>query len=571
MVRLSLFLKNALLMLGLLVLILSAYFLIQAVNEQRIVEGLQAMNKARLQFLQTQIENNFNEISLTSITLARDPVVLTFQKDYLETPSFGYKEYLVRANILSRLTFEQVSGGWTQSLAVYSPSLADTISLDAQSITDVMLTNMLPYRWEFEAEKPGVSASFTWYSADLLQPFLQDRTANIVVRAQVPVGNLQTLMQQFIGDGQGDVFLFHPLWGKIGLVGGTDWPSRYPNLGQTEQQVVGEGAQQKLVTVLPIKALGWQLIGVEPTSVLLSPLLMTRNLFYIVLVLLVLSGLGYTYLLYRQIQLPLTHLMDGFTKVQAGDFTVRIAPEKVGEFDYIITGFNTMTHQIENLIEKVLKAEILAQEAYSKQLQSQINPHFLYNCLAFIMNMCKMNQVNEAIEMASSLAKYYRYTTANKSLVLLKDELAFLNTYLSIQQLRNPNLRYLQEIPDTLLDFEIPAFSLQPLVENAILHGVDRSQEEGLLRITGRIEGATAVLTVADNGPGLEPDELEALSAQIQSPEAPRSGIGLWNIHQRFNRRYGAEFGVFLYPVGEPLAGERGFQIELRLPGSRQV
>src|SRR5690606_27492931 len=173
-------------------------------------------------------------------------------------------------------------------------------------------------------------------------------------------------------------------------------------------------------------------------------------------------------------------------------------------------------------------------DATLKQLQSQINPHFLYNNFAFIQSMTQMGNKDAVIAFTQHLSQYYRYTTRTEmTSTALYEELNLIQNYLEIQQMQMLRLEYDINVPQSLLDLEIPRLIIQPVVENAIVHGIEKSLDSGLIRVTGKKEGEYAVIVIEDNGKGLSEEELERLRAVMARPMQDEMGFGLWNIHQQ--------------------------------------
>ncbi|UUZ86532.1 histidine kinase [Paenibacillus sp. P26] len=208
-----------------------------------------------------------------------------------------------------------------------------------------------------------------------------------------------------------------------------------------------------------------------------------------------------------------------------------------------------MAEQIQELVEDVYEEKILRREATLKQLQAQINPHFLYNSLFFIINTAKMGDQESVVAMAQNLAEYYRYTTRlEEQNVPLREELRLVESYLTIQNLRLQRLYYEIDVPETMQELTMPRLLLQPIVENAIIHGIERVPGDGFILITGRMEEGQCLLTVEDNGAGLSEQGLQELRGKLRSPMDRGMGTGVWNVHQRLQYAFGDQAGLLLEP-----------------------
>jgi two-component system, sensor histidine kinase YesM len=167
-------------------------------------------------------------------------------------------------------------------------------------------------------------------------------------------------------------------------------------------------------------------------------------------------------------------------------------------------------------------------------LQSQIDPHFLYNCLGFIANMTKLRNEEAVLAMAYNLSDYYRYTTRlEKKVTTLREELKLVTHYLQIQNLRMNQLRYEIDIPDKMLDLQVPLLILQPIVENSIIHGIQKKIGAGTILITGKCGEHNTTITVDDDGPGLEEVQRQQLRHKIRESLDDEAGCGMWNVHKR--------------------------------------
>ncbi|MDG0810644.1 sensor histidine kinase [Cohnella rhizosphaerae] len=195
-------------------------------------------------------------------------------------------------------------------------------------------------------------------------------------------------------------------------------------------------------------------------------------------------------MLYQNIRRPIKALIRGVQQLKKGNYAARIPVKGDNEFTFLFHKFNDMAQEIDLLVGKVYAEQLRSREATLKQLQSQINPHFLYNCLAFMKSMAVLEEKEAIIAMSVSLSKYYRYTTRNEQqLVSVREEMALVENYLRIQGLQMKRLSVSIELPDALLDKQIPRLLIQPVVENAIVHGIEPCETAGRIVIRGELGG----------------------------------------------------------------------------------
>ena len=239
------------------------------------------------------------------------------------------------------------------------------------------------------------------------------------------------------------------------------------------------------------------------------------------------------------------------------------------EFQRLAEGFNEMLMQLNTLYENNLTYhnKLLQQELENKQsqllaLQSQINPHFLYNTLECINSAGAVCGSREVEKMSTALAYIFRYAIKGENVVRIQDELETLRYYLDIQKIRFPgrfDISY--DIPDDIKAMRVLKFILQPIVENAISHGFKDTPSPCRICIQAQRESDRLVLTITDNGTGMTKQTLAELQARLDAPEADTASIGLPNIQRRIRLYYGDAFGIIL----ESTLG-KGTRVTLNLP-----
>ncbi|WP_164545578.1 sensor histidine kinase [Paenibacillus albus] len=320
----------------------------------------------------------------------------------------------------------------------------------------------------------------------------------------------------------------------------SDESSYKPLLMQTEN-----GAYQVHMEV--VQPLGWYLVDYVPIDKIMAPIKRNQTTFYIISGMMLFMACILGFILYRSIRIPFRKLMQGMNFIEKGIYTSRMKDPPRGEFRYLYQRFNSMATRIEELIEDVLKEQIRTKEANVKQLQSQINPHFLYNTLAYIKSMVELGEREAAVSMTMNLSKYYRYTTkTSRSLATLGEELELVVNYLDIHRMLTDDFEYEIDIEPAVLEMEIPRLTLQPLVENVILHAFRKPVQYGIVRIRGSVEAGIARIVVEDNGPGIPPVQLEQMMSRIRNAASGEIDSGLQNVHQRLVLLYGGGSGLML-------------------------
>jgi len=281
------------------------------------------------------------------------------------------------------------------------------------------------------------------------------------------------------------------------------------------------------------------LVRLVSANVLTTPMklsTLTLTLFFVVLII---ACIFFFIGIYRLIHRPLKKLTNGFQVVENGDFTVQITDTNPSDFSYLYNAFNDMTKKLDQLMEFNYNQKILLQKAELKQLQAQINPHFLYNSFFMMQRMIKSGLTDETQEMASSLGKYFSYITRNSiENVTLSEEYEHAKIYSYIQSLRFEGRISIDfhDIPKEYCDLPVPKLVLQPILENAFNHGLENKVSEGLLLVRFKSELSSIRITIEDNGDDLTDINIEALEKKLQNAATYSNTFemsGLLNIHRR--------------------------------------
>lgn len=250
----------------------------------------------------------------------------------------------------------------------------------------------------------------------------------------------------------------------------------------------------------------------------------------------------------RSITAPIHELCDMTEKVAEGDFTVRTRQADMDEIAVLSQSFNDMAGEIGTLIEDIKQKQVNLHLTETKLLQAQINPHFLYNTLDTIVWLAEEHKTDEVVNMVTALSSFFRTTLSKgRDFITVGEEESHIRSYLEIQQFRYQDIMdYRIEIDEELQEFILPKLTLQPLVENALYHGIKNKRGKGMIRITGKKEGDTIIFRVHDNGKGMTEEKLSELCRNIQKekPDNNVNSFGVINVNQRIRHYYGKEYGL---------------------------
>lgn len=236
-------------------------------------------------------------------------------------------------------------------------------------------------------------------------------------------------------------------------------------------------------------------------------------------------------------------------QVSDGDFSVRAKINTRDEIATLSDSVNSMIENLETMVNTIMEDERRMRHTELRLLQEQINPHFLYNTLDTIVWLIESNKSDEAEEMVVSLSTFFRLVLSHgQEHITIADEEKHIRSYLEIQQVRYKDiLDYEISIDPEIYQYEIMKLTLQPLVENALYHGIKYKRAKGIIKVKGQIEGNTIVLTVEDDGVGMDDATLKHLNQEIQKPcEETDTGFGLANVNERIRMTYGKEYGIKL-------------------------
>lgn len=304
----------------------------------------------------------------------------------------------------------------------------------------------------------------------------------------------------------------------------------------------------------------------ELTSVCLRPRTLgeeTVKTMYQVMLIMVFVSMGIclmvAFVMSKNLTQPVLLLKDAMQKVQEGNLDTRIETGREDEFGLLAGHFNTMTVELAGHMERQVSQQRQLDETSIAMMQSQLNPHFLYNTLDTMKWMAKTRGMKELAMIATKLAKILRTSISGEQFITLKEELALVEGYVQIQRLRFAgNFQYEERVSEELRECMVPKLTLQPLVENALLHGLE-GRRDGSIQVTGYRKGKDLWLEVRDDGCGICPELLKELKKGKK--ERPQGHIGFYNVDTILKLNYGEEYGL---TVSLPVEG--GTRVSMRLP-----
>ena len=325
------------------------------------------------------------------------------------------------------------------------------------------------------------------------------------------------------------------------------------------------GGAKRQVTVKTVGYTGWKLVGVVPADNIwdnYGQLL----LFFLFVVLFSIFLLVFVNLhLSERISVPIKTLERAVKELEAGREEGDIDVSGPYEIEHLGHSIRSMVSTMRHLMDDIIEQEAQKRRSELDVLQSQINPHFLYNTLDSVVWMTENGRTDEAILMVTSLARFFRISLSRGSNIIpIADELEHARHYLTIQKMRYKNkFSAVIAAEDGVEGLYTIKLIVQPILENAIYHGMAYADGDGEIAVRARRDGEDVVIEVADNGPGMPEETVERLLDQsyAAAPGTKGSGIGLRNVHQRIRLTFGEEYGLAIH--SEPDAGTT---VCIRLP-----
>lgn len=341
-----------------------------------------------------------------------------------------------------------------------------------------------------------------------------------------------------------------------------------------------EAGEQWLNIYSTSERTGWKVITSIPVSELTSETVAIRSVIWITTIIAVILSVAVAIVLSYAITKPLRRMASLMKRVQEGNFQVKFPVKYRDEVGLLGSQFNRMTVRLEQLIQDIYEMETKKNKAELQALQNQINPHFMYNTLESIRMSAEVHDDSSTADMIATLGKLMRYSISDlDGYTVLRDELQHVQHYVELLNYRYPDRFVLQcEVEEELLNRPVIKLMLQPVVENAIYHGLDESKSRMLISIRSVVSQQAVAIRIADNGIGIRPDRLAQLNEGLGNPRrygvapspdgegAKSGGIGLKNVNERIKLQYGPQYGLSVSSV----PGE-GTEVEILLPVERRA
>lgn len=346
--------------------------------------------------------------------------------------------------------------------------------------------------------------------------------------------------QSYFGDGKQEGL--EPLLDQI--------RSEYRERDQIQTIDMKTGRQRLIVSYLSIRELDGTLICVKDITGSIHEVRRIRGIFLMVMLVFAVALVFFINAIVKHLLKQFYEILGSIRRVQKGDLSVVVENCGRDEMGELGTQINKMLDRIKQLMEDNLSREMLAKNSEIRALQNQINAHFIYNVLESIKMMAEIDEEYAISDAVTALGKLLRYSMKWVSgNVRVEQELEYIKNYMALINLRFDYEIYLSlNLPDDILSQEIPKMSLQPIVENAIYHGIEQMAEDTNIYIKGFAQGSDCIIEITDAGRGMSEQEVEKLrlkiAGEIDSSGGAGNGIGLKNVQDRIHIAFGERYGI---------------------------
>jgi two-component system, sensor histidine kinase YesM len=361
---------------------------------------------------------------------------------------------------------------------------------------------------------------------------------------------IEALLSEVSDKTKSSVFLYNQSNQLVNSIGTESGTTSVP--WKKEQKGAYFFKDDRLITYSTSELTGWKMVASAPVKNYMGGLSLLNWLIFLFLFIALLLSIYSVRALTKRIHQPLTQMLQHFKSIEQGDLSVRMKYDKKDEFGVLAEGFNQMAETQEHLIRTVYEERLAKKQAELNFLTSQINPHFLYNTLAALYSMAK--KVDKTLAHALiSMSRLFRYSlTDGREMITIKESMETISYYIYLLNVRNPNKYILETFvePDALF-YKIPKLIIQPLVENSVKHGIEKTNRQGVISITVTVLTSELLIMVSDNGMGISKENLTILKNRMKGDiltkpdeykEENGTNYALINIYKRLHLKYGEDF-----------------------------
>jgi len=514
--------------------------------------------QAQVHFYLKALETDFARIISLQQEYANDEDLQQLSHFYSITSDIEKRNSINR--LRSRLNLLKTSSSYIRNAGISITSMDRTLSTD-QTIGPIdkhLFRNLSQSTNRFES--PFISSEERLYISVPYPEIALQSGPNFIIGVEVDKSAIRSSIGLFMENAEGGAMMIDGR-NRWSIVNVPDESLKSPLAGLADELLASDSAspgiryvkwegKKMIVTFEKSSRLDAMIVTYLPENAVLSPLQKYRNGMKWLSVVSLILIIVFSYSLFQLIHQPLRTLVRAFKKVEKGSLDGEIAYRYRDEFSYLYIQFNKMIERLKVLIHEVYEQKYRIQRSELRQLQLQINPHFLYNSFFTLYRMTKMEQYEQVMSFTKSLGNYFQFITRDGAQeVLLIDEIQFVRSYVEIQNVRFGRRIHVDfpELPEQWRTLTVPRLIVQPLLENCYKHGLADEDEEGYIRVSYRVEASLRelIVSVEDSGKSLDDDTLHRLQMMVgTSNNVRQDGEGLYNVHRRLQVNYKGRGGL---------------------------
>lgn len=539
-------------------------------EKQTIKKEIENSASDNVSFLQNNLENEVQNIKLLQYNLANDNSVKNLIFKYDVVPIYDY--YTMVNDVQHRLQVLKNSNTYIQDVILYVPSMGYSISADKgylkfnETEYNLLLEKHLNARYPILFDNSKIYATMLYPTDSSIK-----KTPLYLVKVLLSEDKFRGFLGKFSKYNESDTALYDytsKSWlfssksrmekqseAKLTLISNT--------VGINHDVITDINKKKYYITSGYSRDMNVSFLQYVPLEDIFKVPDQYGYFLWLYASLSIVILLAYSLSTYKFVKYPIDNLLKSFRRMEEGDLTVRVELKAANEFNYLFEGFNKMVSRLSDLIDRVYKQELYAKKSDLKQLQSQINPHFLYNSFFMLHRMIKDKDMESAEELSSYLGKYFQFITRNASEeVSLAKEAEHARSYAQIQQLRFGERLEVEfgNIPEKYLDFMVPRIILQPILENSLEHGLKTTSKKSQIRISFNDSEGEITITIEDSGGNLQDCDIQALQEKLLITDDNVETTGIINVHRRLALKYENNSGISV-----SRSGLGGLKVELKI------
>lgn len=549
----SIFFRLVTILLLIMVPVYAAGMIIYNWGIRTVREEISKSMQSKAEFYLSSIENEIDRIQILQYDALADENLYMLASVPESMNEYEKTKAILR--LQQRLNAIKNSSIYIRSISAYIPSLAKSIAADAIDNADshaFLSTSMASdARINFWNDKLILIARYP------LPYQTAQRASQYMIEIELSIKELENALSQINRYADSGTFLYSPQWNHTlsENSGDADFVQILHAITQDDAKREGNDGEYTLKVngksylIIQTASSDFNLLLASyiPEKQVFNHLETYKFWFWCFTMILVVIVIIFSASIYKIIHQPLVKLVSSFRRVEQGNLDISIEHRHNNEFGYLYTRFNVMTKSLNALIDQVYKQKILAQHAELKHLQSQINPHFLYNSFFILYNMVVTEDYDNVAVFTKQLGNYFEFITRNESDdVPLAKEVAHSRVYADIQgrRFRNRIVVVFADLPEHLAGIMVPRLIIQPVIENAFEHGLKNKASDGFVRIYFDLKNRQLFIVVEDNGDELTDSDIDKLNRLLTNPSDERASTGMINIHKRVQIKFGEASGV---------------------------